>query len=344
MEQPKRVIDAVNLVKYYPITQGIIFKKQVGTVHAVDGITIWLDKGETLAIVGESGCGKSTAGRLLLGLERPTEGTISVLGDDITEMSEKDLRTKRRDIQIILQDPYTSLNPRMTVGSIIGEPFDIHPEVLNGRTKAEAVRALMDKVGLDPEFISRYPHQFSGGQRQRIGVARALALNPDIIVADEPVSALDVSVQAQVMNLLLDLRDEFGLSYIFVSHDLAVVRQIADRIAVMYLGKVVETGPQEAIFAAPSHPYTVALMSAAPIPDPTAQEQRVRIELEGDVPSPIDPPSGCRFRTRCWKAQEICATDEPALLEITPGHLAACHFPVPPEESADVIPDDPEPV
>ena len=229
----ERVIDASGLVKYYPITRGIVFKKKIGDVRAVDHVDLTLNQGETLAIVGESGCGKSTTGRLLMGLEPVTEGTIEVLGEDITSMSAKELRLKRRDIQIILQDPYTSLNPRMTVASIIGEPFEIHPDALNGRTKKEAVHDLMDRVGLNPEFINRYPHQFSGGQRQRIGVARALALNPKIIVADEPVSALDVSVQAQVMNLLLDLRDELGLSYIFISHDLAVVRQIADRIAVM---------------------------------------------------------------------------------------------------------------
>lgn len=325
--ETKRVIDAVDLVKFYPINRGILFKKQVGTVHAVDGVTLWLNEGETLAIVGESGCGKSTVGRLLLGLEPPTSGTIDILGDDITTMSQKALRHKRRDIQIILQDPYTSLNPRMTVRSIIGEPFDIHPDALHGRDEKTAVLELMDRVGLDPEFINRYPHQFSGGQRQRIGVARALALNPSVIVADEPVSALDVSVQAQVMNLLLELRDEFGLSYVFISHDLAVVRQIADRIAVMYLGKIVETGPQADIYAAPAHPYTKALMSAAPIPDPEKQKLRHRIELEGDVPSPADPPTGCRFRTRCWKAESVCAEVEPPLVEITSGHLAACHFP-----------------
>ena len=243
------------------------------------------------------------------------------------------MRAKRRDIQIILQDPYTSLNPRMTVGSIIGEPFDIHPEVLpKGTSKKDAVAALMDQVGLNPEFINRYPHQFSGGQRQRIGVARALALKPKIIVADEPVSALDVSVQAQVMNLLFDLRDQMGLSYIFISHDLAVVRQIADRIAVMYLGKIVETGPQEHIYRAPAHPYTKALLSAVPLPDPVAQRARTRIQLEGDVPSPANPPSGCRFRTRCWKAQDICASEEPLLRDMGGGQFAACHFPEMPEE------------
>lgn len=328
----ERVIDAKDLVKHYPITRGILFKKRIGDVRAVDGVDIVLDQGETLAIVGESGCGKSTTGRLLMGLEPVTSGSVEILGEDLTEMSQKDLRHKRRDIQIILQDPYTSLNPRMTVSSIIGEPFDIHPEVLEGRTKKEAVRDLMDRVGLNPEFVNRYPHQFSGGQRQRIGVARALALNPKIIVADEPVSALDVSVQAQVMNLLLDLRDDMGLSYVFISHDLAVVRQIADRIAVMYLGKIVETGPQDHIYRAPAHPYTAALISAAPIPDPEAQRARERIELEGDVPSPANPPSGCRFRTRCWKAQGRCTNEEPLLHDIGAGQMVACHFPLTPEE------------
>ncbi|MGB7980437.1 MAG: dipeptide ABC transporter ATP-binding protein [Candidatus Nanopelagicales bacterium] len=330
MESPDqvRVIEATDMVRHYPITQGILFKKQVGTVQAVDGVTLYLEQGETLAIVGESGCGKSTTGRLLMGLEKPTSGSIKILGEEITDLSGRAMRAKRRDIQIILQDPYTSLNPRMTVSSIIGEPFDIHPDALPaGTSRKDAVAALMDQVGLNPEFINRYPHQFSGGQRQRIGVARALALKPSIIVADEPVSALDVSVQAQVMNLLFDLRDELHLSYIFISHDLAVVRQIADRIAVMYLGKIVETAPQGNLYAAPAHPYTRALLSAVPLPDPVAQRARTRIELVGDVPSPADPPSGCRFRTRCWKAQDICATQEPLLHEIRPRQFVACHFP-----------------
>jgi oligopeptide/dipeptide ABC transporter ATP-binding protein len=298
----------------------------------VDGVSLYLDQGETLAIVGESGCGKSTTARLLMGLEPPTSGSIVVNGDDIAKLNNKQLRAKRRDIQIILQDPYTSLNPRMTVSSIIGEPFDIHPGVLpKGVSKKQAVADLMDQVGLNPEFVNRYPHQFSGGQRQRIGVARALALKPSIIVADEPVSALDVSVQSQVMNLMFDLRDQMGLSYVFISHDLAVVRQIADRIAVMYLGKIAETGPQDHIYRAPAHPYTKALLSAVPLPDPEAQRARTRIELEGDVPSPANPPSGCRFRTRCWKAQEVCATEEPLLRPMGGGQFVACHFPEEPE-------------
>lgn len=326
--RPTRVIEATDLVRHYPITRGIVFKKQIGTVRAVDGVSLHLDAGETLAIVGESGCGKSTTGRLLMGLEPPTSGSIRINGDEITTLNAREMRAKRRDIQIILQDPYTSLNPRMTVGSIIGEPFDIHPDALPaGTTRKAAVAALMDQVGLNPEFVNRYPHQFSGGQRQRIGVARALALKPRIIVADEPVSALDVSVQAQVINLLFDLRDQLQLSYVFISHDLAVVRQIADRIAVMYLGKIVESGPQDRMYGAPAHPYTRALLSAVPLPDPEAQRARTRIELVGDVPSPANPPSGCRFRTRCWKAQDICAAQEPLLREIAPGQQVACHFP-----------------
>ena len=321
------VVEAVGLKRLYPITKGILFKKKIGEVRAVDGIDLQLMRGETLALVGESGCGKSTTGRLLMGLEPADGGSISVLGDDLAKLNSRQMRAKRRDIQMILQDPYTSLNPRMNVATIVGEPFAIHPDALAGRSRSEAVRELMDRVGLDPSMVNRYPHQFSGGQRQRIGVARALALRPQIIVADEPVSALDVSVQAQVMNLLLDLQKEMGLSYVFVSHDLAVVRQIADRISVMYLGRVVETGKAESVYAAPAHPYTSALLSAAPIPDPAVQAERERIKLSGELPNPADPPSGCRFRTRCWKAQEVCAREEPQLVEISSGHSVACHFP-----------------
>ena len=324
------ILQVRDLVKNYPIVQGILFKKQVGTVSAVDGVSFDLPAGQTLALVGESGCGKSTVGRLLVGLEAPTSGSVTVEGVDLSTLSAKQLLEKRRHIQIILQDPYTSLNPRMTVSSIIGEPFDIHPDSLpKGRTQRQAVADLMDRVGLNPEFVNRYPHQFSGGQRQRIGIARALALKPKVIIADEPVSALDVSIQAQVLNLLMDLRDEFGLSYIFVSHDLSVVRQIADRIAVMYLGRIAEIGPADAMIRSPQHPYTQALLSAVPIPDPVVQRTRERIELGGDLPSPADPPAGCRFHTRCFKAQVICGTEQPVLSTVSTDQIAACHFPEP---------------
>lgn len=328
MSEAEVLLRATDLVRHYPITRGILFKKQIGSVKAVDGVSLQVTRGETLAIVGESGCGKSTTVRLLLGLEPLTRGSVWVTGDDLSELSAKQLRAKRRDIQVILQDPYTSLNPRMTVSSIIGEPFRIHPGSLpKGKLRREAVADLMELVGLNPEFLSRYPHQFSGGQRQRIGIARALALRPQIIVADEPVSALDVSVQAQVINLLMDLRDELGLSYVLVSHDMAVVRQIADQVAVMYLGKVVEIGPREGIFSAPAHPYTKALLLAVPLPDPVVERARPRTELPGDVPSPVDLPSGCHFRTRCPKVQQVCGEQEPELQVLSGGREVACFFP-----------------
>ncbi|WNI19759.1 ABC transporter ATP-binding protein [Actinacidiphila sp. ITFR-21] len=322
------------LVKHFPLTRGIVFKKQVGAVKAVDGVTFDLFAGETLGIVGESGCGKSTVARLLMNLEQPTAGEVLYKGEDITKLGGRALKAVRRNIQMVFQDPYTSLNPRMTVGDIIGEPFDIHPEVAPRGDRRRRVRELLDVVGLNPEYINRYPHQFSGGQRQRIGIARGLALRPEVIVADEPVSALDVSVQAQVINLMERLQDEFGLSYMFIAHDLSIVRHISDRVAVMYLGKIVEIGGDEAIYEHATHPYTQALLSAVPVPDPRAREDRQRIILTGDVPSPADPPSGCHFRTRCWKAQERCATEEPMLAvpEVFRGtggpaeHPSACHF------------------
>jgi len=324
------ILEVVDLVKEYPIERGIVMRRRVGTVHAVDGVSFTLERGRTLALVGESGCGKSTVGRLLVGLEAPTSGSVRVGGVDLAGLTKRDLAQARRDIQIIFQDPFTSLDPRMTVGSIIGEPFDIHPEALPpGTSTRQAVADVMDRVGLNPEFVHRYPHQFSGGQRQRIGIARALALRPRIIVADEPVSALDVSVQAQVMNLLMDLRDELGLSYVFISHDLAVVRQIADTIAVMYLGRIVETAPAEVIYRSPRHPYTRALLSAVPVADPVVEAGRERIRLVGDLPSPADPPSGCHFRTRCWKAQEVCALEQPLMMPSGDGGEVACHFPEP---------------
>ncbi|MDX3078112.1 ABC transporter ATP-binding protein [Streptomyces sp. NPDC088354] len=339
------VLQVRGLVKHFPLTQGIVFKKQVGAVKAVDGVDFDLRKGETLGIVGESGCGKSTVARLLVNLEQATAGRILYKGEDITRLSGRALKAVRRNIQMVFQDPYTSLNPRMTVGDIIGEPFDIHPEVAPKSDRRRRVQELLDVVGLNPEYINRYPHQFSGGQRQRIGIARGLALRPEVIVADEPVSALDVSVQAQVVNLMERLQDEFELSYLFIAHDLSIVRHISDRVAVMYLGRIVETGDDTEIYEHPTHPYTQALLSAVPVPDPEAREHRERILLSGDVPSPADPPSGCRFRTRCWKAQERCALEVPELavpavfrgLESPAAHASACHF----AEEKTVVPADP---
>ncbi|MER7753494.1 dipeptide ABC transporter ATP-binding protein [Kitasatospora sp. NPDC097643] len=325
------ILEVRDLVKHYPLTQGILFKKQVGAVKAVDGISFDLVKGETLGIVGESGCGKSTLAKVLMNLERATAGEVRFKGQDITRLSGAGLKAVRRNIQMVFQDPYTSLNPRMTVGDIIGEPFEIHPEVAPKGDRRKAVQDLLDVVGLNPEYINRYPHQFSGGQRQRIGIARGLALKPEVIICDEPVSALDVSVQAQVINLLEQLQGEFGLSYMFIAHDLSIVRHISDRVGVMYLGKMVEIGTEDEIYAHPTHPYTQALLSAVPVPDPTGREQRERILLSGDLPSPANPPSGCRFRTRCWKAEERCSTEVPLLAvpEVLSGpaaHQSACHF------------------
>ncbi|MEV4802523.1 dipeptide ABC transporter ATP-binding protein [Nonomuraea sp. NPDC049421] len=328
------ILEVRDLVKHFPLTQGVVLKKQVGAIKAVDGVSFDLNKGETLGIVGESGCGKSTLAKVLMALERPTSGSVRINGRDIAKARGGELKRMRRNIQMVMQDPYTSLNPRMTVGDIIGEPYEIHTEVAPKGDRRKKVQELLEVVGLNPEHINRYPHQFSGGQRQRIGIARGLALQPEIIVCDEPVSALDVSIQAQVINLLERLQSEFGLAYIFIAHDLSVVRHISDRVGVMYLGKFVELGKDAEIYDRPAHPYTQALLSAVPVPDPDGREHRERIILQGDPPSPANPPSGCRFRTRCWKAQEICAEEEP-LLQIRPGtgHASACHF----AETHDVV-------
>ncbi|MCP3423173.1 ABC transporter ATP-binding protein [Nocardioides pinisoli] len=321
------VLQVTDVKKYFPVKKGIVFQRTVGQVQAVDGVSLELRRGETLGVVGESGCGKSTLGRLLMGLERPTSGSIKLNGREIADLKGPELRKMRRNIQIVLQDPYSSLDPRMTVGDIVGEPYHVHPDALAGRDRRTTVQELLDVVGLDPSHVNRYPHQFSGGQRQRIGIARALALKPEIIVCDEPVSALDVSVQAQVVNLFEQLQEEFGLSYVFIAHDLSVVRHISDRVLVMYLGKGVEYGTEAEIYEHPTHPYTQALLSAVSVPDPRLRGHRDHIVLEGDVPSPVDPPSGCRFRTRCWKAEDICATDEPMLVTRDgAAHPSACHF------------------
>jgi peptide/nickel transport system ATP-binding protein len=314
------------LQKHFPIRKGLL-QRQVGAVRAVDGIDFEVRKGETLGVVGESGCGKSTMGRLITRLLEPTAGTVEFQGKDITHLGVGGMRPMRRDVQMIFQDPYSSLNPRHTIGTIVGAPFKLQGVEPEGGVKKE-VQRLLSVVGLNPEHYNRYPHEFSGGQRQRIGIARALALKPKLVVADEPVSALDVSIQAQVVNLLDDLQEELGLTYVIIAHDLSVVRHVSDRIAVMYLGKVVELADRDSLYKAPMHPYTKALMSAVPIPDPKRKHVKSeRILLKGDVPSPIAPPSGCRFHTRCWKATEICRTTEPALVELRPGQRVACHHP-----------------
>jgi oligopeptide/dipeptide ABC transporter ATP-binding protein len=324
-EQDRNLVTVEGLVKHFPIRAGL-FRRQVGAVQAVDGVSFSVRQKETFSIVGESGCGKSTTARLVTRLLEPTAGTITLEGRDITHLKDAALRPLRREMQMIFQDPYSSLNPRHTVGKIVGAPFRLQHVSPPGGVK-KSVQELLEAVGLNPEHYNRYPHEFSGGQRQRIGIARTLALRPRLIVADEPVSALDVSIQAQVINLLEDLQEEFDLTYVIIAHDLSVVRYVSDRVAVMYLGKIVELADADALYRAPMHPYTVALMSAVPVADTRRRNERERILLSGDVPSPINPPPACRFHTRCWKAQEICRTKEPPLAELVSGHHVACHFP-----------------
>jgi len=317
------LIRVENLKKYFPITRGV-FQRHVGDIKAVDGVSFFVRQSETLGLVGESGCGKTTTGRTLLQLYRPTAGHAYFEGQDLTTMKGEELRRMRRRMQMIFQDPYASLNPRMTIGTIVGEPLEVH-NIAKGKEKRERVQELLRLVGLNPYFINRYPHEFSGGQRQRIGVARALALNPDFIVCDEPVSSVDVSIQAQIVNLLEDLQEQFGMAYLFIAHDLSMVRHISDRVAVMYLGKIVELTGRDELYENPLHPYTQSLLSAVPIPDPVVEERRQRIILEGDVPSPANPPEGCNFNTRCPVVMDICKKEDPEFKEVGGEHWAACH-------------------
>lgn len=319
----EELIQVQNLKMHFPVTKGVILQRKVGAIKAVDGVSFAIKKGETLGLVGESGCGKSTTGRAILQLYRPTSGEVLFRGADLTKLKGEEMRRMRRKLQMIFQDPYASLNPRMTVGDIIGEPIRVHG-LRRGKEVRERVQELLQLVGLNPYFVNRYPHEFSGGQRQRIGVARALAVEPEFVVCDEPVSALDVSIQAQVLNLLEDLQNKLGLTYLFIAHGLAVVKHISDRVAVMYLGKVVELAARNTLYEEPMHPYTQALLSAAPIPDPRVEKRRKRIILEGDVPSPLNPPSGCHFHTRCPIAIDRCKVEDPPFVDYGGGHFVAC--------------------
>ncbi len=319
------LIRVENLTKHFPITRGIIIQRQIGAVQAVDNVSFTIQEGETLGLVGESGCGKSTTGRTILQLYRPTAGRVFFRETDLTELKGENLRRARRDMQMVFQDPFASLNPRMTVGNIISEPLEVH-NVGTSKERRERVRELLERVGMSPNYINRYPHEFSGGQRQRIGVARSIALEPEFLVLDEPISALDVSIQAQVVNLLETLQDTMGLTYLFIAHDLSMVRHISDRTAVMYLGKIVELATRDELYTHPLHPYTQALLSAVPIPDPIKERKRQRIILEGSVPSPVNPPKGCRFNPRCQYAVDICRQEDPEWREIIPAHWVACHL------------------
>jgi oligopeptide transport system ATP-binding protein len=324
--KPEVLVSVKNLKKHFPITSGIILQRQVGAVKAVDDVSFDVIKGETLGLVGESGCGKSTTGRTVLQLYKPTAGTVTFEGAELSTLPGEELRKMRRRMQMIFQDPFASLNPRMSVGRIVAEPLRIHSIMPNKKEEQEYVEGLLERVGLNPYYVNRYPHEFSGGQRQRIGIARALALKPSFIVADEPISALDVSIQAQVVNLLEDLQDELGLTYLFIAHDLSMVRHICDRVAVMYLGKIVELAPADELYENPLHPYTQSLLSAVPVPDPLVEEKRQRIILTGDVPSPANPPTGCNFNTRCPVSFGLCyEAPDPELVEVTPGHFVSCH-------------------
>ncbi len=334
-KQKEVVLHVEGLKKYFPIRRGV-FQRHVGDVKAVDGVSFDVYRGETLGLVGESGCGKTTTGRTIIRLYEPTAGKVLFQGRDLANLSGREMRSTRKHIQMIFQDPYASLNPRMSVLNIVGEPLEVHKITTTRAERREKVAELLELVGLNPEFMRRYPHEFSGGQRQRIGLARALALNPDLIVCDEPISALDVSIQAQVVNLLEDLQEQLGLTYIFIAHDLSMVRHISDRVAVMYLGKIVELADRETLYNHPLHPYTEALLSAVPVPDPELERSRKRILIEGDLPSPANPPKGCNFSTRCRMAKPICFEQEPDFVEVEDGHFCACHL-VPPKKGSGVV-------